>query len=57
MPAPSHPAVVCIPARNEAERLPRLLRALAAQDGFSVAAPLKVVIVSNNCTDGTVEAV
>jgi GT2 family glycosyltransferase len=57
MPAPSRPAVVCIPARNEAERLPRLLRALAAQDGFSVDAPLKVVIVSNNCTDGTVEAV
>ncbi|CAO4163839.1 glycosyltransferase [Methylorubrum extorquens] len=57
MPAPSSPAVVCIPARNEAERLPRLLRALAAQEGFSAAAPLKVVIVSNNCTDGTVEAV
>ncbi|GMA77575.1 hypothetical protein GCM10025880_39920 [Methylorubrum aminovorans] len=51
------PAVVCIPARNEAERLPRLLRALAAQDGFSADAPLRVVIVVNNCTDGTVEAV
>ena len=57
MPALPGPAVVCIPARNEAERLPRLLRALAAQDGFSAAAPLKVVVVVNNCTDGTVEAV
>lgn len=50
-------AVVCIPARNEAERLPRLLSALAAQDGFSADAPLKVVVLANNCTDGTVEAV
>ena len=57
MPALPGPAVVCIPARNEAERLPRLLRALAAQNGLSADAPLKVVIVVNNCTDGTVEAV
>nr|WP_245930750.1 glycosyltransferase [Methylobacterium radiodurans] len=46
-------AVVCIPARNEAERLPRLLRSLAAQEGISEAAPLRVVMLANNCDDGT----
>lgn len=51
------PAVVCVPVRNEAERLPRLLRALDAQDGFSPAHRLRVVVVANNCTDGTVAAV
>ncbi|MEH3118041.1 MAG: glycosyltransferase [Methylorubrum populi] len=51
------PAIVCVPARNEAERLPRLLRALAAQEDFSATAPLKVVVLANNCGDGTVEAV
>ncbi|MCR0984571.1 glycosyltransferase [Roseomonas populi] len=45
--------VVCIPARNEAERIPRLLRALAAQEG---SAPLRVLVLANNCTDGTAEA-
>lgn len=49
--------VVCIPARNEAERLPRLLASLAAQDGVSARAPLRVVVLANNCTDGTVAAV
>ena len=49
--------VVCIPARNEAERLPRLLASLAAQDGISARAPLRVVVLANNCTDGTVAAV
>lgn len=46
-------AVVCIPARNEAERLPRLLRSLAAQEGISAEAPLRVVVLANNCDDGT----
>ena len=54
---PDMPAVVCVPARNEADRLPRLLRSLAAQEGISVDAPLRVVIVANNCTDGTAETV
>lgn len=49
--------VVCIPARNEAERLPRLLASLAAQDGISVRAPLRVMVLANNCTDGTVAAI
>ncbi|MEE7456110.1 glycosyl transferase [Methylorubrum populi] len=57
MNASAGPAVVCIPARNEAERLPRLLRGLAAQEGFSAAAPLRVVVVANNCSDGTAESV
>jgi GT2 family glycosyltransferase len=48
------PAVICVPARNEAERLPRLLRALDRQDGFSSVHRLRVVVVANNCTDGTV---
>lgn len=55
-PAPP-PCVVCIPARNEAERLPRLLASLAAQNGVSARAPLRVVVLANNCTDGTVQAV
>ena len=53
----ARPCVVCIPARNEAERLPRLLASLAAQDGISARAPLRVVVLANNCTDGTVAAV
>jgi GT2 family glycosyltransferase len=51
------PCVVCIPARNEEERLPRLLASLAAQDGVSARAPLRVVVLANNCTDGTVAAI
>lgn len=47
--------VVCIPARNEAERLPRLLASLDRQIG--VPTPLRVVVLANNCTDGTAEAV
>ena len=51
-------AVVCIPARDEVERLPRLLRSLAAQSGLPPeAVPLRVVVLANNCGDGTVEAV
>lgn len=49
--------MVCVPARDEVERLPRLLRSLTAQDGFSEEARLRVVIAANNCSDGTVEAV
>ena len=46
-------AVVCVPARDEAERLPALLASLAAQHGFGAEARLGVVIVANGCTDGT----
>jgi len=51
------PSVVCIPARNEAERLPRLLASLAVQHGVGPGAPLRVVVLANNCTDGTVPSV
>ncbi|MCJ2095994.1 glycosyltransferase [Methylobacterium sp. J-072] len=53
----ARPCVVCIPARNEEERLPLLLASLARQDGFSAEAPLRVVVLANNCTDGTVAAI
>lgn len=49
--------VVCVPARNEAERLPRLLASLGLQHGFSAGTRLRVVVLANNCTDGTLEAV
>ena len=49
--------VVCVPARDEAERLPRLLTTLAGQDGVSPEARLRVVVLANNCTDGTADAV
>jgi hypothetical protein len=51
------PCVVCIPARNEAERLPLLLASLAAQDVAGPDTPLRVVVLANNCTDGTVQSV
>ena len=50
------PCVVCIPAKDEAEAVPRLLAALAAQDVASPAAPLRVLLLANNCTDGTAAA-
>jgi hypothetical protein len=44
--------VVAVPVRNEAERLPRLLEALAKQSWIAAAdCPLPVVLVLNNCTD------
>ncbi len=57
MPVHPGPAVVCVPARNEVERLPRLLAALDRQDGFSATRRLRVVVVANNCTDGTAAVV
>ncbi len=47
-------AVVCVPARNEAGALPRLIRSLAAQVGAGPEARLRVVVLANNCTDDTV---
>ncbi len=44
--------VVCVPARDEAERLPRLIAALASQDWPS---PLPVVVALNNTTDASRE--
>ena len=42
------PACVCVPARNEAERLPRLLEALAAH---ALPERLQVVLAINNTVD------
>jgi hypothetical protein len=48
------PYCVCVPARNEEERLPRLLEALAQQD---IAGAIPVAICLNNTTDGSVDAI
>ncbi|WP_181164696.1 glycosyltransferase [Amaricoccus solimangrovi] len=49
--------VVAIPARNEAALLPRLIAALARQTVTRrLSGPLEVVIVLNNTTDGSREA-
>jgi cellulose synthase/poly-beta-1,6-N-acetylglucosamine synthase-like glycosyltransferase len=46
--------VVAVPARDEEERLPRLLSALAAQSWIAQGKrPLAVVVVLNNCTDAS----
>ena len=50
-------AVVCVPARDERERLPRLIRSLAAQDAPEPGGRLRVVILANSCRDGTADAV
>lgn len=47
-----HP-VVAVPARNEAERLPALLQSLARQSWLRHGRRLTVVVVLNNCTDGS----
>lgn len=47
----NHRPIVAIPARNEEERLPQLLHALAHQKGISRGISLPVVVILNNCTD------
>ncbi len=48
-----HP-VIAVPVRNEEQRLPRLLAALAAQDHLgATAGRLRTVLVLNGCTDGS----
>lgn len=49
----TRPVVVCVPARNEAKRLPVLLEALAQQ---TLTSPINVALCVNNSTDGSVEA-
>lgn len=46
-------AVVCVPARNEAERIARLLNSLATQAGFGPDRRLGIVVVANGCQDET----
>lgn len=43
--------VVAIPARNEAERIPALMAALASQTWLQRGRRLPVVVALNNCTD------
>lgn len=50
------PAVVAVPARNEVERLPKTVAALTGQTGL-VAGSTGIVLLLNNCTDGTLDAV
>lgn len=51
-----HHPVVAVPARNEVERLPALLEALARQTWLKRhGRRLDVVVVLNNCDDGSVE--
>jgi GT2 family glycosyltransferase len=50
--------IVCVPARNEAERLSSLLRSLQQQTWLrTTAAPLRTVLVLNNCEDDSVSVV
>jgi Glycosyl transferase family 2 len=50
--------VIAVPAKNEAERLPTLLRTLALQTWLSSSdRPLDVVVVLNNCSDRSAEVV
>lgn len=44
------PHVVCVPARDEAGAVPRLLGALGRQEGVG---NVRVVLLANGCTDGT----
>lgn len=50
----TRPVAVCVPARNEAQRLPALLAALADQ---SVSFPVNVALCINNSTDGSEQEV
>lgn len=50
-------AVVCVPARNEAEVLPHLLRSLDRQQGAGPQARLRVLVFANNSTDDMIAEV
>lgn len=52
--SPYLPFCVCVPARNERERLPLLLQALAEQD---VEGPIPIAICLNNTTDASMEVI
>ncbi len=44
--------IVCVPARNEADRLPSLLRSLQRQTWLRAhSAPLRTVLILNNCDE------
>ena len=48
--------VVAVPARNEADRIPALMDALARQSWLRSGRRLPVVVALNNCTDSSAEA-
>ena len=50
------PVVIAIPVKNEEERIGLCLQALAGQEGFDMASA-GVVLLLNNCTDATMDAV
>ncbi|KQP52730.1 glycosyltransferase [Methylobacterium sp. Leaf108] len=50
-------AVVCVPARNEAQVLPHLLRSLNGQQGAGPQARLRVLVLANNGTDDMLDVV
>ncbi|WP_299358624.1 glycosyltransferase family 2 protein [uncultured Paracoccus sp.] len=50
--APCGDAVVCVPARNEAQRLPALIAGLDRQAGFGDR-KVRVLLLLNNCTDAS----
>ena len=53
-PAQNWSPIVAVPAKNEAERLPALLNALARQTWIERhERPLRVVLALNNCSDGS----
>jgi hypothetical protein len=54
--APAPGVVIAIPVKDEAERLPGCLQSLAAQEGVDFS-DVAVVLLLNNCTDGTAEVV
>ncbi|MFI1918772.1 glycosyltransferase [Nocardia sp. NPDC020380] len=53
-PTVTEPVTICLPARNEAERLPGLIADLRAQQGIP---RLRVIILDDASTDGTPAAV
>ena len=52
---PGRRPIVAVPARNEAERLPALMDALAAQTWCGSGERLAVVVVLNNCSDDSAD--
>jgi glycosyltransferase involved in cell wall biosynthesis len=48
---------MAIPALNEARRISACLTALLEQQPAALSGKLRIVIIANNCTDGTAEVI